>query len=139
VRPGDGILDTSTVILASRLDDDADLPEHPSITAITLAELSVGPLVAADEHERAVRLGHLQAAEATFDAIPFDAEAARAYARVGANLRQRGRKVSARAFDALIASIAISRNLPIYTCNPDDFEGIEGLVVVAVPHPDRGA
>lgn len=137
MRPGGGILDTSTVILAPRLGDDVDLPEHPSITAITLAELSIGPLVAADEHEGAVRLGHLQAAEATFDAIPFDAEAARAYARVGASLRQRGRKVKARAFDALIASIAISRDLPIYTCNPDDFEGIEELVVVAVPHPDR--
>jgi hypothetical protein len=47
-----GILDTSTVILLGRLNE-ADLPAEPLITAVTLAELSVGPLVAVDESERA--------------------------------------------------------------------------------------
>ena len=41
-----GILDTSTVVLLERIEDPRSLPPEPLITAITLAELSVGPLVA---------------------------------------------------------------------------------------------
>ena len=73
------------------------LPEEPLITAVTLAELSVGPLVAGDERERAARQAHLQQAEADFDPLPFDARAARAFGRVAAFCgvraasRQRGR------------------------------------------------
>jgi predicted nucleic acid-binding protein len=132
-----GLLDTSTVILLDRIDDPGALPVHPVICAITLAELSVGPLVATTDQERTVRLTHLQRAESDFSAIPFDHEAARMLGRVAAGLRQRGRKTSARTYDALIAAVALAQDLPLYTCNPDDFQGIEGLVVVAVPHPDR--
>jgi Predicted nucleic acid-binding protein, contains PIN domain len=133
-----GLLDTSTVILLSRLADASALPERPAISAITLAELSVGPLVAVDETVRAARLAHLQQAEATFDPLPFDADAARAFGRVAASLRRSGRKATARAYDAMIAAIAIANGLPLHTCNPDDFAGIDDLIVVAVPHPDRG-
>jgi tRNA(fMet)-specific endonuclease VapC len=35
----------------------------------------------------------------------------------------------------MIAAIAIANGLPLYTCNPDDFIGIDGLVVAAVAHP----
>lgn len=35
----------------------------------------------------------------------------------------------------MIAAIAIANGLPIYTCNPDDFDGIAGLEVVAAPVP----
>lgn len=132
-----GILDTSTVILLPRLVDAATLPEVPTITAVTLAELSVGPLVAQTDAERAARQAHLQQAEADFDPIPFDAAAARAFGQVAADLRRTGRKTSARAYDALIASIAIAHGLPLYTVNPEDFAGIGQLKLVAVPHPDR--
>lgn len=130
-----GVLDTSTLILIARLDP-ATLPTEPVITAITLAELSVGPLVASDEAERASRQARLQLAEAVFDPLPFDAQAARAFARVAASLRRAGRKPAARAFDALIAAVAVANELPIYTCNPTDFEGIDGLQVARVAHPD---
>lgn len=103
---------------------------------MTLAELSVGPLLARDEAERAARQAHLQQAEADFQPIPFDAPAARAFGRVAANLRRSGRKPAARAYDALIAATAIAHQLPLYTCNPDDFAGIDELDLVAVPHPD---
>ena len=131
-----GLLDTSTVILLPRLRDPDGLPDAPLISAITLAELSVGPLVATTDAERAARLAHLQQAEADFEPLPFDADAARAFGQVAASLRRVGRKSSARAFDAMIAAIAIANDLPLYTCNPDDFIGISGLDVVAVPHPD---
>ena len=91
-RTARGILDTSTVILLGRLSNANALPDEPLITTVTLAELSVGPLVARDEAQRAARQAHLQQAEADFDPLPFDAAAARAFGRVAASLRQAGRK-----------------------------------------------
>jgi tRNA(fMet)-specific endonuclease VapC len=131
-----GILDTSTVILLPRLSNPDVLPAEPYITAITLAELSVGPLVARSDPERAARQAHLQQAESDFDPIPFDAAAARAFGQVAASLRRSGRKTAARAYDAMIAAAAVATGLPVYSCNPDDFAGIDGLEVVVVPHPD---
>lgn len=130
-----GVLDTSTVILLPHISDASTLPAEPVITAVTLAELSVGPLVATDEHERAARQAHLQQAEADFNPLPFDAAAARAFGRVAVSLRQAGRKPAARSYDAMIAATALANDLPIYTANPDDFRGIDGLDVVAVDVP----
>jgi tRNA(fMet)-specific endonuclease VapC len=130
-----GLLDTNTVILLPRLTDPKVLPDEPLISAITLAELSVGPLVAVSETDRAVRQAHVQQAEADFDPIPFDAAAARALGRVAASLRRAGRKP--RAYDAMIAAVAVAHDLPLYTCNPEDFAGIGDLHVIAVPHPDQ--
>jgi hypothetical protein len=135
--PGRGILDTSAVIALSLISDAGVLPAEPLITAVTLAELSVGPLVARDERERAARQSHLQQAEADFDPLPFDAAAARACGRVAASLRQAGRKPAARAYDAMIAATALANELPVYTCNPDDFTGIAGLEVLTIPTPRR--
>ena len=131
-----GVLDTSTVILLGRLNE-ADLPTDPLITAVTLAELSVGPLVAADESERAARQAQLQQAESDFEPLAFDADAARAFGRVAASLRRSGRKVKARAYDGMIAATAVANSLPVYTVNPDDFRGIDGLTLRAIVHPDR--
>jgi hypothetical protein len=132
---GAGILDTNTVILLERLDP-GDLPTDPVITAITLAELSVGPLVTDDDHERAARQARLQEVESVFEPLPFDAAAARAFGGVAAALRRSGRKPSARAFDALIAATAIANQLPLYTCNPRDYAGIDDLHLLQIPHPD---
>ena len=132
-----GILDTSTVILLSRITDPALLPSEPLITAVTLAELSVGPLVATDDQQRAARQAHLQQAEADFDPLAFDAAAARAFGRVAASLRQAGRKVQARAYDAMIAATAVANDLPLYTVKPSDFDGIDGLDVRPVTHPGQ--
>lgn len=131
-----GILDTNTLILLGRMTSTEALPEQPLITSVTLAELSVGPLVTDDLTERAIRLAHLQQAESDFEAIPFDDGAARAFGRVAADLRAAGPKPAARAFDAMIAAIAISRDLPVHTCNPRDFEAVARLTTVAVPVPD---
>jgi hypothetical protein len=133
-----GILDTSTVVLLGRVHPD-DLPEEPLITAVTLAELSVGPLVTANRKERAARQAVLQQAEADFRPLPFDADAARAFGRVAASLRASGRKVQARSYDAMIAATAIANDLPLYTVNPVDFAGIEGLDLRPVTHPDQAS
>ncbi|MDQ3431985.1 MAG: type II toxin-antitoxin system VapC family toxin, partial [Actinomycetota bacterium] len=87
-----GLLDTSTVILLPRISDPTVLPQEPLISAITLAELSVGPLVASTDKERTARQAHVQQAESDFDPLPFDAAAARAFGGVAASLRRAGRK-----------------------------------------------
>ncbi len=112
-RQARGILDTSTVILLPRFEDATSLPAEPVITTVTLAELSVGPLVARDEQERAARQAHLQQAEADFDPSPFDPAAARAFGRVAASLRRAGRKPTVRTYDAMIAATAIANDLPV--------------------------
>ena len=132
-----GILDTSTFIKLKRVTDESALPHEPLITAVTLAELSIGPLVASADDERAIRQAHLQEAEADFDPVPFDADAARAFARVATSLRAAGRKPTARSFDALIAATALAHQIPVFTCNARDFEGIDELQVIAVPVDDR--
>jgi predicted nucleic acid-binding protein len=136
-QPRRGLLDTSTVVLLPRLTDPGVLPDEPLISTITLAELSVGPLVAGSATEQAARQAHVQQAEADFDPLPFDVSAARAFGRVAASLRRAGRKPAARAYDAMIAAVAVAHELPLYTCNADDFTGIDDLHVVAVPHPDQ--
>lgn len=132
----EGLLDTSALLTLHRLPDASGLPDVALISAITLAELSVGPLVATDDAERARRLAHVQQAEADFDPIPFDAAAARAFGIVASAYRRSGRKPTARAFDALIAAAAIANGLPLYTANPADFAGIDALVVRTVPAPE---
>ena len=111
------------------------LPEEPLISTVTLAELSVGSLVATSPKERGARQAVLQQAEADIEPLPFDASAARAFGRIASSLRQAGRKPQARASDALIAAVAIANDLPVHTCNPSDFAGIDDLRVVAVPLP----
>lgn len=129
-----GILDTSAMVVLAETAAE-HLPPVSLITTITLAELSVGPLVAESDTVKGKRQGNLQLAEASFEPLPFDAAAARAFGRVSASLRGAGRKTHARTFDALIAAIAVARGLPLYTCNPRDFDGIDELEVVAVPLP----
>lgn len=129
VVPDRAILDTSAVIRLGEVDP-GRLATESVITTVTLAELSVGPLVAATASERVARQRHLQQAESDFgDALPFDAEAARAFGAVAASLREVGQQSKARTFDAMIAAIAVSRGLPIYTFNPSDFAATGAAVI----------
>ena len=127
-----GLFDTIVVVSLGGITDASGLPSRCFISAITLAELSVGPLVARNDPDRIARQSVLQQLETDFDPIPFDAAAARAFGRVAAELRASGRKTSARAYDALIAATAVANGLPVYTRNPDDFVGVDALTVVAV-------
>lgn len=149
--PDRGILDTNILILR-RWIDSAELPDEMAISAVTLAELSAGPHQVRpngeqddyDEHaERARRLDVLQRAEHEFDPIPFSAEAARTYGRVTAAVVPTGRKPRRRVADLMIAATAIAEDLPLFTTNPNDFEGLLGLLTVVpvtrppVPHERR--
>jgi hypothetical protein len=123
------LLDTS-VVVDHDLVDSALLPDESAISAVTLAELAAGPHAARDEQERARRQDRLQWAAATWDPVPFDAEAARAYGRVFAATKAAGRSSRTRLADLLVASTAAANGLPLYTRNGADFAGLEQIVTV---------
>lgn len=124
-----GLLDTSVVIDHDLIDSDR-LPEASAVSSITIAELTVGPLAARDDEERARRQDRLHWAVATWEPVPFDAEAARAYGRICSMLIARGRVGRRRFADLLIAATAVAHGLPLYTRNPKDLAGLERLLVV---------
>jgi predicted nucleic acid-binding protein len=131
-RPERGILDTSVIIdLDAR--DPRKLPVSVAVSAITMAELAAGPHATSDPDERGRRHDRLQRAEAAFDPLPFDNDAARAYGRVFASVIGASRKArGARAVDLLIAATALAGELPLYTRNGDDFQALDDLIEVVV-------
>jgi predicted nucleic acid-binding protein len=131
-RPERGLLDTSVLIDLDQIDA-ARLPITVAVSALSMAELAAGPHATSDADERGRRQDRVQRAEATFDPLAFDGDAARAYGRVFASVMTAGRKArGARAVDLLIAATALSAELPLYTRNGDDFRSIEQLVEVVV-------
>ncbi|MGH9053300.1 MAG: type II toxin-antitoxin system VapC family toxin [Acidimicrobiia bacterium] len=124
-----GLLDTS-VVVDHDLVDPTLLPDESAIAAVTLAELAGGPHATDDGEERARRQDRLQWAAATWDALPFDIEAARAYGRAFAATRAAGRSSRTRLADLLIASTAAAHGLPLYTRNESDFLHLDGIVAV---------
>ncbi len=134
-----GLIDTNVVIHLPALDP-AGLPEEMVISAVTLAELSAGPHCTDEPTERAKRMSVLQHAEATFDPLPFDAEAARAYGLIVAAAIAAGRLPRRRIADLMIASTAFAHRLPLFTINPSDFAGLDAhvsIVQVGRPSEDR--
>lgn len=127
-----GVLDTSVLIDLEDIDGSL-LPEEVAVSSLTMAELAAGPHAAADADERGRRQDRLQRAEAAFDPLPFDGEAARAYGRVFAAVAAAGRKArGARAVDLLIAATALAAGLPLYTRNGRDFEALDDLITIVV-------
>jgi len=125
-----GLLDTSVVIDWDEPSVAAALPEESSVCAITLAELAAGPHLASTATEGARRQARLQQVEATFEPLAFDAAAARSYGQVVAAVADSGRSHRRRIADLLIAATAHANGLALYTRNPDDFAGLEDLLIV---------
>jgi predicted nucleic acid-binding protein len=126
-----GLLDTS--VLIAREEDprlESSLPQELAISVATLAELHFGVLVAKDDETRQHRLRRLGIIEATFQPIPIDAPIARAFAAVAQAVKAAGRQPRARIMDLWIAATALALQIPLYTRNPQDFEGLQGLIQV---------
>jgi predicted nucleic acid-binding protein len=128
-EPTKGLLDTSVVIDHDVIDA-ALLPDESAISAVTLAELAAGPHATQDTDERARRQDRLQWAISTWDPLPFDAEAARAYGRMFAAARAAGQSSRARLADLLIASTAAANSLAVYTRNPSDFDALKSIIKI---------
>jgi predicted nucleic acid-binding protein len=124
------LLDTSVIVDLDVIDEEL-LPEECSIATITLAELSAGLHAAMDFAQRAARQVILQYVESTFQSVPFDSEAARAYGRIYAAVRAAGQKPrGGKAVDFFIAATALSRALPLFTRNSADFTTVANLVEI---------
>ena len=125
-----GLLDTSVVIEWDDASVQNALPEEIAVSAITLAELAAGPILASTVTEQSTRQARLQQTEATFEPIPFDAAAARSFGQIVAAVASTGRTHRSRMADLLIAAIAHANGLELYTRNPGDFVGLEELIHV---------
>ena len=128
-----GLLDTS--VLIAREEDpriEPALPQELAISVATLAELHFGVLVAKDDETRQHRLRRLGIIESTFQPIPIDAAIARAFAAVAHAVKAAGRQPRARIMDLWIAATAMALQTPLYTRNPEDFEGLQSLIEVRV-------
>jgi predicted nucleic acid-binding protein len=119
-----GVVDTNVIIHLTQVDR-TQLPQELVVTAITLAELTAGPHYVTDPIIRARRASLAQYTESMFEALPFDAEAARAFGIITAGILAHGRSPRRRVADLMIAAIALAHSLPVYTINqavrrPDD-------------------
>ncbi len=126
----EALLDTSVLI---DWDDPAvttALPDTMAISAITLAELAAGPHVTREPLERARRQARLQQVESVFEPLEFDAASARSFGQVVAAVVAGGRSHRSRVADLLIAAVAHSNKLALYTRNPQDFVGLETLITI---------
>lgn len=121
------LLDTSVVLAADVSPIDGEL----AISAVTLAELHFGVLIAQDGGVRAERLRRLLLIQRTFDALPLDDTVAASYGRVASAVAASGRQPRARPMDLLIAATAHAHSARLYTRNLENFRGAEDLVDVA--------
>jgi toxin FitB len=125
------ILDTSVLLGPDPGPVDGDI----AISAVSLAELHFGVLVARTDAARAERLRRLAVIERTFDALPVDEVVAREYGRLAAAIVAAGRKPRARMADLLIAATAVVHDATLWTRNPGDLAGLDDLVRVHTPTP----
>jgi toxin FitB len=120
------VLDTSVVIAT----DVPPLEGELAVSAVTLAELHFGVLVAKDQKVRAERLRRLLLLQRTFDAVPVDDAVAGSYGQLAAAIVEAGRRPRARSMDLLIAAAAHAHSARLYTRNAADFVGLEGMVEI---------
>jgi predicted nucleic acid-binding protein len=125
-----GLIDASVVVDIGSLDP-ARMPAEVAVSTLTLAELASGPHAVDDELTRARRQNLLQHIEAGIEALSFDPACARAYGLVYAAVASTGRKArGSRAVDLMIAATALAHDLPLYTRNAADLNGLEDLLEI---------
>lgn len=123
------LLDTSVIIAG----DVEPIPGALAISAVSLAELQFGVLVAKTSAIRAERLRRLSILQRRFDALPVDEAVATSYGRLAAAVVDAGRRPRRPAMDLLIAATAHAHGARLCTRNADDFTGLEDLVdVIAI-------
>jgi toxin FitB len=120
------VLDTSVVIAT----DIGPLEGELSVSAVTLAELHYGVLVANDDAIRAERLRRLTIVQRSFDPLPVNDVVAASYGQMAAALVKMGRSPRPRIMDLLIAATAHANRALLYTRNAEDLVGLEEIIEV---------
>jgi len=126
-NPTSGLLDTSVFIARETERPLGDLPDHVAVSVITVGELHLGVLNAADTTSRARRADTLALARAA-DPIPISEAIMVSWARLVTDCRAAGIHSKVKLTDALIAATAVEHGLPIVT-QDDDYDRI------AAAHP----
>jgi predicted nucleic acid-binding protein len=123
------VVDTSVLIAGAIPKGD-----RAAISAVSVAELHFGLLMAKDEEERALRTSRLGLIEARFpDPLPVDDRVAREWGRLKAAIAQRGGQPRRREADLAIAATANVHGAALLTHNVKDFKIVEDLVDVRTP------
>lgn len=122
------VLDTSVLIAREQgRPFQRQLPDQVAISVVSIAELELGVLVAADAGTRAQRLRTLSEVRALASALPIDERTASAYAELAARSLAAGRKP--RIHDTWIAATALANQTEVWT-HDQDFTDFAGAVPV---------
>jgi tRNA(fMet)-specific endonuclease VapC len=124
---------TAMAEVSGRLEEQLGPDEEVGIAAITASELLHGVHRAAPPH-RARREAFVEAVIAAFPPLPFELLAARAHARIWAELAAAGQNVGAH--DRIVAATAITAGWRIGTANFRHFNHIVGLDVLTISFTD---
>ncbi len=103
-------------------------PERITVSVITIAELRLGVLAAADNATRARRLETLTRAD-ILEPIPIDRSVATAWAALRIALRDAGRRMPLS--DSWIAATAIAHKIPVIT-QDTDYDDVPGLTTIRI-------
>jgi toxin FitB len=124
------VLDTSVLIGGGW----SAMPEaEPAISAVSIAELHFGLLIAEGE-TRAMRANRLGLIEARFpEPLPLDDRVARVMGELQAAVALRGAQPRKRMADLAIAATARVHSAVLLTANAKDFKLIQDLVAVRTP------
>jgi tRNA(fMet)-specific endonuclease VapC len=120
---------TAMAAVSDRLEEQLGPDEEVAIAAITASELLHGVHRASTEH-RARREAFVEAVLAAFPPLPFGLLAARAHARIWAELAVIGHDVGAH--NRLVAATAITAGWRVGTANMRHFDRIDGLDILAI-------
>ena len=115
--------------VSGRLEEQLGPDEEAGIATITASELLHGVHCATLQH-RARREAFVETVLASFPLLPFGLLAARAHARIWAELAAAGQDVGAH--DRLVAATAITVGWRVATANLRHFDRIAGLDILAV-------
>jgi len=123
------VLDTSALLDLERLKLGAYAGGTPLLSAVTIGELAYG-LDIGDPAQRAARTAGFRKALAAYEILPFGVEEAKLYGALAGLVRTAGRNPRPRRLDLQIAATAAAARMPLLTCNPADFAGLDRLVDV---------
>jgi predicted nucleic acid-binding protein len=121
--------DRAMADVAARLTRQLGMSEETGIATITASEFLHGVHRATPEH-RPRREAFVEAVLAAFPPIPFDLLAARAHARLWAQLAATGTDIGAH--DRIVAATAIAVGWKVATANTRHFDRIAGLDLTPV-------